>query len=434
LDLNGLSSDQAPPISAPLRFFLTAPLFGILAGILIFLGDADNLSSRYSLESIAITHAITIGFVSFVMLGALTQMLPVLAGISIARVGLVAKLSHLALSSGTIFMIYGLMQNVASLMLISSILLTIGFLIMILSMLVAFRNVKNITASVRAIFISLVFALIVVLMGAQLLSSYGISKLASFHFILANIHSVWAIFGFAGVLIIGVSFHILPMFYVAPRFKQFCKKRVVWLITIGLILWLVLNIFFDLYTVVAKIWIATFFWAFSTTVWKKLSARRRPISDVTVWYWRVATVFMTLGTFSWAINDFYDEKYIVMVSILIGGGFILSIMLGMLYKIVPFLVWFHLNAKGYMSIPNMNEMINKNLAKSQFLLFMISLIGFMFSYYYIEILPVFATTFILSMLILEYNIISPVLIYIRTIKTKPEFDMSAFNISVEGIE
>ena len=433
MDLNGLSADQAPPISAPLRFFLTAPLFGILAGILIFFTDANLLISRYSVESIAITHTITIGFLGFVMLGALTQMLPVLAGISVPKVSVVAKVSHVALLFGTLFMIFGLLNEHKILTLSASLLLGIGFLTMIIAMLIAFRKVVHVTASVRAIITSLVFAFIVVLMGMHLLASYGTGNFSPLHHLFANVHSVWAIFGFAGILIIGVSFHILPMFYVAPRFKQFCKKKVVWLISIGLVLWLILNIY-DYYPVFAKIWIANFFWAFATTVWLKLNKRRRPISDVTILYWRTAAIFMTIGTFSWAINDFYNDEFVTMVSILIGGGFVLSIMIGMLYKIVPFLVWFHLNSKGYMSIPTMNEMINRKFAKVQFWLYLVSLIGFMFSYYLTYLLPFFASTFILSMIILEYNIISPVLIYMRVIKTKPDFDMSAFNISVEGIE
>jgi len=433
LDLNGLSADQAPPISAPLRFFLTAPLFGLLAGFLILFADAGVLNSRYSLESIAVTHAITIGFLGFVMLGALTQMLPVLAGVRVPHIGLVSKISHAFLVLGTLFMIFGLLGSYSKIILSASVFLGIGFLSMIIAMLIALKSVSNITASVRAIITSLVFAFVIVLIGIYLLSSYGIGKFSDFHSLLANVHSVWAIFGFAGVLIIGVSFHILPMFYVAPRFKKFCKTKVVWLITIGLILWLILNLY-EFYPVFAKIWIANFFWAFATTVWMKLDKRRRPVTDVTIFYWRTAAVFMTLGTFSWAINDFYDDEFISMVSILIGGGFVLSIMIGMLYKIVPFLVWFHLNSKGYMSIPTMNDMINKNLARVQFWLYLVSLIGFMFSYYTPEILPIFASTFILSMLILEYNIISPVLVYMKIIKTKPEFDMSAFNISVEGIE
>jgi hypothetical protein len=183
---------------------------------------------------------------------------------------------------------------------------------------------------------------------------------------------------------------------------------------------------------VAKVWVALFFWAFATTVYLKLNARRRPISDITVWYWRSAAIFMTLGAFAWAINDFYNEKYIVVVSILIGGGFIFSIMSGMLYKIVPFLVWFHLNAKGYMSIPTMNDMIDKRLAKTQFLLFIISLVGFIISFFLPYILPIFAITFIASMIILEYNIVIPVLIYAKIIKTKPDFDMSMFTMKVEN--
>ena len=54
MELTGLSTDQAPPISAPLRFFLTAPLFAILAGLLIFGTETDALISRFSYETIAI--------------------------------------------------------------------------------------------------------------------------------------------------------------------------------------------------------------------------------------------------------------------------------------------------------------------------------------------------------------------------------------------
>ncbi len=288
------------------------------------------------------------------------------------------------------------------------------------------------TSSVKAMMLSLVFAFVIVLMGSHLLSSHALGKFSALHTLFANVHSVWAIFGFAGILIVGVAFHILPMFYVAPRFKEFFTQRVIWLVGAGLILWLVLNLYFDSYAIIAKIWIALFFLAFATATYIKLNARRRPISDVTVWYWKSSAIFMTLGAFIWVINDFYDEKYIVIVSILIGGGFIFSIVSGMLYKIVPFLVWFHLNAKGYMSIPTMNEMIDKRLAKTQFILFITALIGFVISFFVPSLLWIFAVIFIISMIILEYNIVSAALIYAKTIKTKPDFDMSMFSMKVES--
>ncbi|MDY0123586.1 hypothetical protein [Sulfurimonas sp.] len=432
MDFNGLSVDQAPPIWAPLRFFLTAPLFGVLAGILMLFGDANVLSSRFSLESIAITHALTIGFLSFIIFGALTQMLPVLAGVKIAKVNLVSLVSYLFLLFGTLFMIFGLLFEASVLMFAASGLLGGGFLILMLSMLVAFKSVINFTPSIRAMITSLIFALFIALMGIHLLASYASGNFLQSHLLFANIHSVWAVFGFAGILIIGVAFHILPMFYVAPKFKKFCKQRVVWIISAGLLLWLFLNLFFESYAAVAKIWVALFFWAFATTVYIKLNQRRRKVSDITIWYWRSGAVFMTLGAFSWVLNDFFDSEYIVVVSVMIGGGFIISIMSGMLYKIVPFLVWFHLNAKGYMSIPTMNEMISKKLSIAQFILFIVSLVGFIISFFVPELLALFALTFILSMLILEYNIAVAVSVYLKTIKTKPDFDMSAFAMKVES--
>lgn len=432
MDFNGLSVDQAPPIWAPAIFFLTAPLFGVLAGILILFSDAQVLSNRYSLEAIAITHSLTIGFLSFVIFGALTQMLPVLAGVRVAKVHFVSLISYLSLVLGTLCMVFGLLLDISALIFAASALLGGGFLIIILSMLAALKSVINFTPSIKAMVTGLVFALFISLVGMHLLASYGVGKSSASHLLLANIHSVWAVFGFAGILIIGVSFHILPMFYVAPKFKSFFEKKVIWIISAGLFLWLFLNLFFESYALVAKLWIALFFLAYATAIHTKLNARRRKVSDITIWYWRSASIFMLLGALAWLLNDFFHLEYIVAVSIMIGGGFILSTMTGMLYKIVPFLVWFHLNAKGYMSIPTMNEMVNKKLAMLQFGLFIFSLIGFVISFFVPSLLAIFAVAFIASMILLEYNIAVAVLVYVKTIKTKPDFDMSAFAMKVES--
>jgi len=428
LDFNGLSIDQAPPISGPLRFFITAPLFGVLAGILLLFSDSASLMSRYSIDAIVIAHLITIGVFGFIMLGALTQMLPVLASANIPKVKIVSSLSHILILIGLVLMVLGLKASNSLALSFASLLLGSGFLLIILSMLYAIRGVEHFTASVKGMLVSLIFAFMIILMGAYLLYGYAVNDITEFHYIVANIHSVWAVFGFAGVLIIGVAFQVLPMFYVAPRFKKFCKKRVVLLISIGLLIWMILSLYAEGYALYAKLWIATFFWAFATTVWIKFNKRKRPISDVTVWYWRAASIFLTLGSFLWIFDEFFKHQYIVMVGILIGGGFILSIMLGMLYKIVPFLVWFHLNAQGYMTIPTMNEMIDKNLSRAQFILFITALIGFVFAFYMPVVLLPSAVAFIISMILLEYNVLAPVRIYIQTKKRKPDFDMSAFSM------
>jgi len=323
-------------------------------------------------------------------------------------------------------MLIGIGANKQIFNIIALISLGVGFLLMLVVIAKAIKSVKNFTPTVKAMATSVSFAFLTIFMGLFLLFTYIEPTIIDYRYLIANIHSVWGIFGFAGILIIGVTFQVLPMFYVAPKFKRFCKKRVVLLISIGLMIWLITNLFDESYAILGKSWIALFFWAFATTVWLKLGARKRPISDVTVWYWRSASIFLTLGSFLWIFDELFKHEYIVMVAILLGGGFILSIMIGMLYKIIPFLVWFHLNAMGYMSIPTMNEMINKNLSKLQFILFILSLIGFIFSFYFLFLLKVSALLFTLSMVILQYNVIAPIKVYLATKKTKPDFDMSMF--------
>ncbi|MEO1953480.1 MAG: hypothetical protein ABGW74_02105 [Campylobacterales bacterium] len=426
MELQGLSTDQAPPLSVPIRFFTTAPLFGIIAGFIIFFTDSSILMNRYSVESIVITHLLTIGFLGFIMLGSLTQMLPVLAGAKIPKPQTISMTSYTLLIVGSLSMVFGLLNDNDALTTIAFLGLGSGFLLILTSIMLGIKTVKHFNATVKGMAISVGFAFSIVVMGMYMLYGYMSNDISSAHFIIANIHSVWAIFGFAGILIISVSFQVLPMFYVAPKFKPFCKNRVVYIISTGLMLWLFFNIYFDEYAFLAKIWLALFFLAFATTVWIKFNKRKRPVSDVTVWYWRSASIFLMLGVFLWITDEYFKHEYIVMVAILIGGGFILSVMIGMLYKIIPFLVWFHLNAMGYMNIPTMVEMIDKKLSKIQFLLFLASLVGFIFSFYYSEFLKPSALFFIISMIILEYNITQPIRFYIQKKKTKPDFDMSMF--------
>ena len=67
-----LSYDRSPPIAAPFRFFLTAPAFGILAGVLLIWAGPNAFLSRWTSEALALTHLVTAGFMLQAMLGALT--------------------------------------------------------------------------------------------------------------------------------------------------------------------------------------------------------------------------------------------------------------------------------------------------------------------------------------------------------------------------
>ncbi len=99
-----LSFEQAPPISVPYRFFLTAPLFGAVAGLVLVLLGPDTFQSRWSPGALAMTHLIVVDFMLQVMCGSLLQFVAVVAGANIWRPRLVAHIVHPLITAGAIFL------------------------------------------------------------------------------------------------------------------------------------------------------------------------------------------------------------------------------------------------------------------------------------------------------------------------------------------
>ena len=102
-----LSFDKAPPFAAPLRFFLTAPLFAVAAALLLLVAGPEMLASRWSPGLLAATHLVTVGFMLQVMLGALIQILPVVAGANLPNPLAVARWLHAGLGAGTLLLAGG---------------------------------------------------------------------------------------------------------------------------------------------------------------------------------------------------------------------------------------------------------------------------------------------------------------------------------------
>src|SRR5512139_3507256 len=103
MSYNALSLAQTPPLSVPLRYLLTAPLFAAAAGVVVMLFP-DVFMSRWTPAALAATHLLTLGFLAMTMFGALQQLLPVLAGSTIPRASLFSAVIHLALTSGTLLL------------------------------------------------------------------------------------------------------------------------------------------------------------------------------------------------------------------------------------------------------------------------------------------------------------------------------------------
>lgn len=371
LNTSSLSLDQAPPIWVPLRFFLTAPAFGILAGALMLVQGEGILVSRWSPVTIALVHLLTLGFITQIMCGALLQILPVLAGIRVPAVGVVATLTHGGLTLGGGLLVAGILWHQSPLMLSGATLACLGLGILVLAIgigLVRQRHTRALTPVVMAIRLALVALVVTLGLGVMLVMARSGWLLPGPAWAWLYAHPLWGLVGWIGLLLVGVGMELVPMFYLTPHFpapmRTFLVPVAFLVLTLGtLAAWMGgWESGLSVATGVAGLGLGLFALGVLWRLWQ----RRRQLYDATLMFWWSGIAAMVLGYGAWLLG--WGELFIG-VMLLIGVG--LGLTTGMLYKIVPFLAWFHLQHRQValgrfnLRLPTMKGFIPETAARRQ---------------------------------------------------------------------
>lgn len=369
---SALSLEQAPPISVPLRFFLTAPLFGLLAAGALAAAGPAALASRWHPALIAATHLITLGVLALCMVGALLQMLPVVAGAVLRRPVRIAWLLHPPLVIGTLLLAAGFARGRADIVLAALPLLGWSLLGLVVLALAALGTAPVRNATTRGMRMALAALAVTVCLGLLAAWHYaGRGTLALPD--LADVHLSWGLLGWVGLLVIGVAYQVVPMFQMTPPYPPWLARGLDAAILLGLCA-LSVGRLWDVpaaQTLALPVLLAGFL-SFGLATLRLQQQRRRRQADVTLRFWRVAMASLLAAalatTLAWLVPA-WDEAAVrpLFVGILWIMGFALSAVNGMLYKIVPFLVWLHLQSRHPPrgSTPNMKQVIADAQARHQ---------------------------------------------------------------------
>ena len=171
-----LSYDQSPPLYAPMRFFLTAPCFGILAGLLVLWSGwsgSDLNASRWTPVVLALTHLITVGVMLQVMLGALIQIMPVLAGANMAKPMRLARVVHALISLGALTLTAAFLSSSPLLFKLAALLLGLGIAYFVGSAVYALYGIPSSSPSIRDLKIAILGLSVTVGLGATLAITLG---------------------------------------------------------------------------------------------------------------------------------------------------------------------------------------------------------------------------------------------------------------------
>lgn len=361
-----LSFDQAPPISAPLRFFLTAPLFAIAAGVLLLWSGPDLFASRWTPAALALTHLITVGFMLQVMLGAMQQLLPVMAGANIARPLLVARVVHAAITVGGVLLVAAFLTFKPFLFGCAVAFLATGVMTFVIAAACALYGVPTTSPIIRGLRLGLVGLCVTVSIGLLNAVSLGWSlgvPLAK----LANVHLGWGFVAWGCAMLGAVGFVAVPMFQQTPNYPGWFGRGFAVSALAVVALWTVAELTgWERSALVLSMGVVLVAATFAWTTLNLQRMSKRPKLDAVQLLWRVAMVSALVACSLWMLARGFAPLAqwqgwpLLFGTLLLFGGF-MSVIVGMLYKIVPFLVWLHLQnrGRGRLMAPNIKKVLNE---------------------------------------------------------------------------
>jgi hypothetical protein len=368
----GLSFEQAPPFSLPLRFFLTAPLFLLAAAGLLVLSP-EALVSRWTPQALALTHALTLGFLAMVMLGALMQMLPVVAGSPLPVPRLVAWLSHVSLALGTVALMVGFLTAEPVPYGLGTVLLGGGFAVFLAAAAISLvRAAAGVT--VNGIRLAVMSLAVTVLLGLALALLRAVWWAPPAVELAIAAHVSFGLLGWVLLLVIGVAWQVVPMFQLTPPYPPRLSRWLAGAVFALLLLHAAAPLGSPNAARVVDAGLAGGILLFAVATLRLQRRRRRKLADVTLDYWRLGMASLIACVAAWLVAQFSpawadSDAYPLLLGVLFIGGFAVSVVNGMLYKIVPFMAWFHLQSQLQAkagSIPTMRDMIAERWTRWQF--------------------------------------------------------------------
>jgi hypothetical protein len=385
----GLSLEQTPPIGVPLRFLLTAPLFGVAAALVVLWAGPAALASRWAPATLAATHLITLGFLTMAMLGAMQQMLPVLAGSSLPYPRVVSRALHALLVLGVLLLAAGFLWPRAEWMRLSVPVLGAAMAIALSALGSSLLRVRSSHASVRTMRLAAAALAVTAGFGLYLAAGHGWGFPWTPR--VTDLHVGWGVVGWLTLLVAGVAYQVVPMFQITPDYPAPMMRWLTPALFALLVLWTLAHPPVPgwprspLLGQIAGVLIVVGVALFALVTLHLQMRRRRRLPDVTLAFWRVgmASLLLALGLWLLAMavpSLSYLRWYPLLLGTLVLIGFGASVVNGMLYKIVPFLIWLHLHmgtvsggaARGH--VPNMKEIIPESRARRQLHLHLAALI------------------------------------------------------------
>lgn len=394
----GLSTERAPSPTLVVPYFVFSAMAFLTFSVLLFFSIPELSLHFMNPKILSLTHIAALGWISMIIMGALYQLVPVIfeTGLYSQKLG---KYNFIIFGTGILGMGWSFWT-----MHFLNWLFVFGGLVFLSFIIFSFNIFKSISRSAKSHFagklvLSAIFWLLSTgLLGFLLAINYTFPFLKQDQFNLLKTHAHFGMIGWLFFLVMGVSSVLIPMFLVSHDLKDGFLKKALYLCNFALLLvsidWMVFA-----GTQWMPMYLLIFFFGFSYFLRYILDSFRKKLRklDIGMKHTMISFVFLLipivlagfLSLSGWMeLPDF--NQLIIPYGLSIFIGFFSNLILGQMYKTLPFILWLHRykHLVGKKEIPMPKDLYSESLAQWQYYIYLLAVLffalGFLFKMAFLQ--------------------------------------------------
>ena len=398
-------------------FYVYAAVSLLAATILLLTSTGAFTQHYFHPYTLAITHAMALGWGTMVILGASHQLVPVLIESKLYSNAL-AYASFVLAAIGIPLLVYGFFTfDMGAAAQWGGILVNASIVCYLVNLLLSISQSKKENVHAVFVFTAAVWLFITTLVGLLLVYNFTFNFLPqdSVHYL--SLHAHLGIVGWFLLLVIGVGSRLIPMFLIS----KYNNPRLLWVIYYIINIALAAFIFIFIYAgkqtlfimPVIAVAIALVLFAFYCYNAYKQRIRKKVDDQMKVSMLSVVMmllpVLLLLGIIIILLYTGGDQQLVLLYGFSIFFGWITAIIFGMTFKTLPFIIWnklYHHRA-GLGKTPNPKELFSDKVFKAMSVCYLAGFVLFSAGIYtsIIIVLQTGSVLLLLAALLYNWNII-----------------------------
>ncbi len=357
---------RGPSPLIPLAYLVCAAAAFIVASVGVAWLAPELAGHYYHPRLLALTHTVTLGWITLAIMGAGYQLIPVVLERPIwserlARWQLVILVIAVVGIAAHFYL--GTWPGLAS----AAALLAVGIVMYLLNIGLSLRGFAQWTFTARLVMLGYAGLAATTLFGLTLAANHIWPFLPSEFFPTLHAHVQLALLGWVMPMILGVAARVYPMFLLAPAPRRWASRCQLWGVALGVpsvVVGLLIGVHGLL--VAGALAVAAAVLAHASWVLEMVRARKRPGLDWGLRFVLTATAFVVpaivLGL-ALAADALSGPRAALAYAVLVLGGWASLTIVGMMLKIVPFLVWYRVYGPraGREPVPSLPDMSSPRL-------------------------------------------------------------------------